>query len=401
MKIACIMMQKNESKLLKPWVEYHSLIFGLENMYVYDNGSTDQECIDTLMMYEKNGLNVEWGFKSKEDFEKKGYLFSERIKRFDNSTSPYDFYFPLDCDEFIAYERAPGDLLLDRRSIEIELDKYVGSQSVLAINAGYDNNPLLEKHYFRSEGQRKSFFYKGTCLTLDMGFHSGKTKAGSESQKTSIVYIHHHYKEFHEYQKSAKQKLLGRVVDFSLASLEKHRDKKGAGYHLIGALLATEHEYYSSFYNSYASNTNKYYYMAFVSSHLKGLGLNQSAPEQIKAICVTDNSIRGVIDSIVVTKDSLKLTGWAISPDENKCFIIYIFGDNNKYIKILNSETYNRPDVVRAIEHSYLKCGIIAEQKLSSEDFDTLHSKELKIIFKNNSSSSRINFNQKNMTINT
>ncbi|MGE6106041.1 glycosyltransferase family 2 protein, partial [Aeromonas veronii] len=192
MKLACLMMQKNESRLLKPWIDYHSLIFGLENMYVYDNGSTEKECIDILKQYEKNGLNVEWMFNSKKDFENKGYIFSERIKCFDSGYSSYDFYFPLDCDEFIACERAPGDLLLDKRTIELELEKYIGTQSVLAINAGYDNNPLLEQYYYRSEGQRKSFFYKGTCLTLDMGFHVGKTKAGLEPQKTKIVYIHNH-----------------------------------------------------------------------------------------------------------------------------------------------------------------------------------------------------------------
>ncbi|MEL8650170.1 hypothetical protein J4W43_21295, partial [Escherichia coli] len=77
MKLACLMMQKNESRLLKSWLDYHAIIFGLENMYVYDNGSTEKECIDTLKMYERNGLNVEWKFSSREDFENKGYIFSE------------------------------------------------------------------------------------------------------------------------------------------------------------------------------------------------------------------------------------------------------------------------------------------------------------------------------------
>ncbi|HDV1013237.1 TPA: glycosyltransferase family 2 protein, partial [Escherichia coli] len=390
MKLACLMMQKNESRLLKSWLDYHAIIFGLENMYVYDNGSTEKECIDTLKMYERNGLNVEWKFSSREDFENKGYIFSERIKKFDNSNSSYDFYFPLDCDEFIAYERAPGDLLLDKRTIEMELAKYIGTQSVLAINAGYDNNPLLEQHYYRSEGQRKTFFYKGTCLTLDMGFHVGKTKAGLGPQKTKIVYIHNHYKEFYEYQKSAKQKLLGRVSDFSLASLEKHRSNKGAGYHLIGALLSTEHEYYSSFYDAFISNATKYYQMPFVSCVLKGFGLSHGVPEHIKIICSVDNNIRGVIDSIVITEKSIIITGWVISQNEKDNLTAYVFGVNDNFLKLSNIIRYARPDVVSVIDGAYLNCGIKIEQHIFPEEFRILKSDSIKVVIKDGASSSKI-----------
>ncbi|WP_447439899.1 glycosyltransferase family 2 protein [Escherichia coli] len=397
MKIACLMMQKNETNLLKPWIEYHSMIFGIKNIFVYDNGSTDKVCIDILKRYEAKGLSVEWAFNTKNDFENKGRIFSDRIKKLDQSTSPYDFYFPLDCDEFIAYERSPGDLLVDRRSIELELENYIGCQSTLAINAGYDNNPLYDQFYFRSDEQRKTFFYKDTCMSLDMGFHSGKTHLGSETKKTKIVYIHHHYKEFHNYQVSAKEKLKGRVTDFSISSLKMHRDNKGPGYHLIGALLTTEEEYYHSFYTNFSSHTNKHHNMEFISIYLKGLGLNITAPEHIKIKCAVNNSIRGVIDSIVISNGSIKVTGWAVVPDENDIISIYLVDNNEKFIKLSNIEKYSRPDVVRVVDGAKINCGIYAEKNITERELEFIKFDEMKVIVKNQTMTSKLSFNIKNI----
>lgn len=399
MKIACLMMQKNESNLLKPWIDYHAMIFGINNIFIYDNGSTDEKCINTLKYYETKGLNVEWDFKTKNDFESKGRIFSDRIKEIDKSNTPYEFYFPLDCDEFIAYERSPGDLLIDKKSIEIELENYVGCQSTLAINAGYDNNPLFEQFYFRSDEQRKTFFYKGTCLTLDMGFHSGKTHLGSEPIKTKIVYIHHHYKEFHNYQISAKEKLLGRVTDFSIPSLEKHRDNKGPGYHLIGALLTSEDDYYYSFHTNFITRKNKYHKLEFVSSYLKGLGLSIKAPDHIQIKCAIDNSIRGVIDSIIINNDTIKLRGWAVPPDDNEIISIYLMNDNNDFIELSKIEKQSRPDVVRAVVGAKINCGIYAEKNIVGKDIEIINSGTLKVIVKNQTVTSKLSFNIKNITI--
>ncbi len=399
MQLACLMMQKNEAILLKPWLDYHAMIFGLENIFIYDNGSTDKSCIDLLEFYEKKGLNVEWNFKTKNDFEKKGKIFADKIKQLDESDLAYDFYFPLDCDEFIAYERAPGDLLVDKKSIELELKNYIGCQFTLSINAGYDNNPLFNEFYFRSDEQRKSFFYKGTCLTLDMGFHSGKTSLGVESKKTKIVYVHHHYKEFHNYQASAKEKLLGRVVDFSTPSLQMHRDNKGPGYHLIGALLTTEEEYYNSFHKTFTSRPKKYHHLAFVSAFIKGLGLNISAPEHLRVKCSLSNSIRGVIDSVKIVNNHLTLKGWAVPNNNDDIYSILIFSYNDDYFELSRVNKYHRPDVVRSVNGANLNCGVIAEKELSSKELAIIQSGNIKIIIKNKTLTSKLSFNCKNISI--
>ena len=40
-KVACVMMQKDEAILLEPWLTYHGHLFGLENLFVIDDGSDD------------------------------------------------------------------------------------------------------------------------------------------------------------------------------------------------------------------------------------------------------------------------------------------------------------------------------------------------------------------------
>ncbi|WP_461601750.1 glycosyltransferase family 2 protein [Aeromonas rivipollensis] len=392
------MMQKNECKLLRPWIEHHSIIFGLNNIYVYDNGSTDSLCIGILKEYEKKGLNVNWSFHTQNDFENKGNIFSDLIKEFDNSDASYDFYFPLDCDEFISYERKSGDLLLDRKSIEIELAKHIGSQETLFINASYDNNPLYEDYFFRNASQRKCFFYKGTCLTLDRGFHIGESRSSTGQKKTGIVYVHYHFKEFDDYQSSAKQKLLGRVSDFSINSLEKHLDRKGAGYHLIEALLNTENDYYKLCYNRLTTYRNDCYELLFISTFLKGLGLHVMAPENIKATfnnLSEDVKINGVIDSFSINNNSIKLIGWVVSSTQDDVNNISIIFENAKTIRILNIKKYDRPDVVKAIDGAYVNCGVVAEKELTDDELEYFNSIPNNIIASTRDSSSALMFNKK------
>ena len=33
MRVACVMMQRNEINALEPWLRYHSYLFGIENLY--------------------------------------------------------------------------------------------------------------------------------------------------------------------------------------------------------------------------------------------------------------------------------------------------------------------------------------------------------------------------------
>ena len=95
MRIACIMMQRNERSLLGPWLAYHADLFGIENLYVFDNGSDDRETRDTLTRFERLGLNLDWGRPGSQYFNAKGERVANCIKWLDEHQG-YDFYFPLD-----------------------------------------------------------------------------------------------------------------------------------------------------------------------------------------------------------------------------------------------------------------------------------------------------------------
>ena len=68
MKIACLMMQKNEGDLLKFWSDYHADLFGSENIFIFDNGSDDLITVNILKEIELSGINVSYDYPSKKDF---------------------------------------------------------------------------------------------------------------------------------------------------------------------------------------------------------------------------------------------------------------------------------------------------------------------------------------------
>jgi hypothetical protein len=48
LRIALIMMQKNETILLDPWLRYHEAMIPAQSIFVFDNGSSDLEALRIL-----------------------------------------------------------------------------------------------------------------------------------------------------------------------------------------------------------------------------------------------------------------------------------------------------------------------------------------------------------------
>src|SRR4051794_34461386 len=97
---ACIMMQKDEAFLLRPWLAYHGYLFGYENLFVFDNGSTLPNVRATLTEFARKGVNVDWDHASRDNYLAKGELIGDRIRTLE-AAGEYDFMIPLDCDEFM------------------------------------------------------------------------------------------------------------------------------------------------------------------------------------------------------------------------------------------------------------------------------------------------------------
>src|SRR5271170_8315503 len=137
-RIACLMMQKDEDLLLRPWLLYHGYLFGFENLYVYDNGSKSTRIFETLREFADIGVHVDLSFTRQEDFENKGAILGEKIKEFKNSDL-YDIAIPLDCDEFLAIHDFNLGVICSRSLIRSEIGRIDRGGVVCRVSHCLDN----------------------------------------------------------------------------------------------------------------------------------------------------------------------------------------------------------------------------------------------------------------------
>ena len=97
-KIFIYCMQKDEDDILEQWIEYHSSIVNIENIYLIDNLSVNEKTKEILNKYNKKGLNV----LTKDNYKNKGDYIYELIKE-NNRKFGIHIAIPLDLDEFIAF----------------------------------------------------------------------------------------------------------------------------------------------------------------------------------------------------------------------------------------------------------------------------------------------------------
>ena len=240
--VRIIMMCKNEIDLIYPWVLFHGLRFGFENIFIFDNGS-DQPMRSRLAHIESWGVRVDYSHSVSADFAAKGEIIASLIQEMDDE-DPADFYFPLDCDEFIGVELGEGQYSFAVEDLRHELNSFVGSADALVISAYLDNHPRMSGSFKRVGGQRKSFFPRGACQGLDRGYNNPKTRSGGR-RKTAIIYVHYHYKPFALLQQHSRQKLENFIDDFSRPALHQYIEEKKTGFHSARHLLVDEKEYIS------------------------------------------------------------------------------------------------------------------------------------------------------------
>ena len=241
LKLAFITMQKNEQKLIDIFVEHHSHLASFQDIYILDNGSTDKAVLNKLKELRSKGVNVNFEFNKKSDFENKGNVILNLIKTLD-LPSKYDFIVPMDTDELFCLENN-GNFYLDREHIHNYLAK------LPATELGYRvyhclNNMTMRENLFKKVPQKKVFFANHTSLQkLDIGFHQfGKDDL---FVPTSIVYLHFHNRYYLDTLRSAREKMLLRVKDFSVATLSEYKKKSRPGWHLVKYYLQSTKEYYA------------------------------------------------------------------------------------------------------------------------------------------------------------
>ena len=254
-KLALIMTQKNESLFLEPWrIRYHVDLIDTSSIFIYDNGSTDSQTLTTLAAAENMGLKIDRNYNHQKDYYARGELFADLIKSLDAS-NPHDFYFPIDCDEFLVCD-IDGKLSCQRDYILVSLAPLVRDGKPLTIPHKYVDSPYHINRYSKITNCKKCFFAQGACEALSDGFHEGKSKNGSQERQAKITYIEFHYKPYADHMRLNAQIIDYLIPTLSRKNLAAYAKSKRSNYHAAHALLESEYSYRRYFANQPSTTFN-------------------------------------------------------------------------------------------------------------------------------------------------
>jgi predicted SAM-dependent methyltransferase len=267
-KVACIMMQKDERVLLKPWLAYYGHLFGFENIFVFDNGSGLAEVRNILAEYESKGVTVYRHYASREDYRAKATIIGDQIKLLD-ACRQYDFLIPLDCDEFIVLKNDSG-YTVSRDDILAYLASLIGETRLLRFPYQLANHPLHPDiyHYFTFF---KIFFAADTFTWMDHGHHMGESRKAAGYRDTQLVHLHFHYQPLGRQVAKAKLSWVGSVSTDDRAKLADYHGPSG---HLVPYFLKTKEQYYEGFLD------NVHFYLPQLRELLKSLDAPLDVPAE-------------------------------------------------------------------------------------------------------------------------
>lgn len=231
--------------MLPRWLAYHGALFGHDNLFVFDNGSMDPKVKRDLVAFgEDRGVHVFRGHGRRSDMEDKGRILGETITDLDRS-GRYDFFVPLDCDEFVGVGLPSGAYSGEPADVHAELGRHAHSTAPLRIGARLFN--ALQPDVFHVnpgwDPAPKYFFAAGTFKAMDIGSHVVQTLRQAVPIDTRLVHFHFHFKPFVLQRARARQILEARV---DLRDRDALRAYDGPGRHLVKYLLMTEGEYQES-----------------------------------------------------------------------------------------------------------------------------------------------------------
>jgi hypothetical protein len=367
MNVAILMMQKNEDELLSKWVTYHSYLVGHKNLYIYDNGSTSKKNITELDLLEKKGVHVIRDKNKKFDYENRGKVFCEKIKQLD-ATDYYDFYMPIDCDEFLGAVDDEGNISCDTLAFKYSLLMHSNVDELLMINSQYYNSSVSPM-WFNRQPYRKCFFRKNTITSLDQGFHWGKVSTSDKEKRTNIVHFHFHNKPYEIAKLHAKEKLTGRVPNFNRETLLNYN---GAGFHLIRFFIENEQQYVNQQIKLKHIKSRSLFHK------LTELGLqwpfiDDVLESRVKLDLSDENDgflnllpeFKGSIDNITIEGDYIRIKGWGIVNYCSTLQFVYLELENKERLPFTITKRVNRADVNEMLNIPGVTIGFEAQLKLS------------------------------------
>ena len=248
------MMQKNKLALLEPWIKYHASLFGLENLFIFDNGSTHPEVIRTLDHVATAGANVELQHRTVAAYARKGEIIADCIRKL-QAAREYDLVFPMDCDEFLVLKQGQG-ASIEREEILAYADLCTSATGLQRIDTQFFNVIGKPGYFCRSHYMKTAVVVDGTFQSSDHGHHFCTTRSGSLYQSCDFAYVHYHYKPLEMLREHARAKLAPFV---DVDDPEALGSFNGPGHHLIPYVGMTE-----QYYRSWHGPGKFYHFTAFM-----------------------------------------------------------------------------------------------------------------------------------------
>lgn len=245
-------MQKNEDELLRPWVDYYLQLTDPGHIYIYDNGSTSSRALEALEYAQQRGVNVNYSYSTRQDFENKGRRFLELYRSLNSSSDAPELYFPLDCDEFIAVPTSGGDYTCDRAEI-LEYFSNVLAEAEgrhnFRVTTCLNNVPGVEDEFSEAVHRKVFLGPQATLNRMDTGYHHLLPEAEEAKvfRPTGIAYLHFHNRSYGATLRASREKLATRVDDFSRDGLASFWESDGRGKHLVKYFNNSQDWYYRRF----------------------------------------------------------------------------------------------------------------------------------------------------------
>ena len=236
-RVKCIMMQRDETQLLEPWLRYYGMLFGYQNLIVLDNGSREPEVLATLLRHERVGVQVERSHDQQQDFLDKGLHVARVIEALDQA-GDYDFALPIDCDEFLGVFDA-GGLSFGRAPIHRAFDALIGERRALGMEMSL-TNVIGRPGWFAADTLTKGFLPADSVLDVDHGFHRPRSRRAGGVRWTTFCTLHFHNKPFPVLIEHARRKLEGLVDHHDPEALQQYR---GINYHLVPYFFMTPSQF--------------------------------------------------------------------------------------------------------------------------------------------------------------
>lgn len=246
--IACLIMMKNEQTLIEPWLLYHADLFGMDNLYVFDNGSTDAHSLAILEKYESQGLNVDRFFTTPSAYAHKGDIIGVLVKSLDG-LNKYDFFVPLDCDEFLML-RDPGSesgYTSSKDRIISYFDSIDADEGrILKVRENL-TNVLGHAGLFKSAFSANTIYPRNSLVETDHGYQNATSSRAPGYREVDLAYAHFHYRPYEELIQVSREKLRMALTDGDMNNKVTLSNFKGRGSHLVEYFMNDAETYYGRF----------------------------------------------------------------------------------------------------------------------------------------------------------